>query len=151
VEVGTTLAENLPLCLGEACEIQEMLINLVDNACNAMPEGGKLSISTRLTDPGVSIRVADTGTGISPDKMANIFNPFFTTRKGYGGIGLGLYVTRHIAEKYGGSIKADSQAGKGTVFDIVLVAFRPKATGGRDGKSQEAMLVASGSGNTRRE
>jgi signal transduction histidine kinase len=151
VEVSTALAENLPPCLGEACEIQEMLINLVDNACNAMPEGGKLSISTRITGPGISIRIADTGTGISPDKMANIFNPFFTTRKGCGGVGLGLYVTKHIAEKYGGNIKADSQTGKGTVFDVLLIAFKPKAAGGRERKPREAVLVASGSGNTHRE
>ncbi len=151
VEISMKLAENLPLCMGDACEIQEMLINLVDNACNAMPQGGKLSVSTRITGSGISIRVADTGTGISAEKMANIFNPFFTTRKGSGGVGLGLYVSRHIAEKRGGSIKVESQPGKGTAFDILLPAFRPQNTARREHRQRETMLVGTGSGNTSRE
>jgi two-component system NtrC family sensor kinase len=97
-----------------------MLINLVDNACNAMPDGGKLAVATRETESGLSIRVSDTGTGISGENLARIFSPFFTTRKGSGGVGLGLYVSKHIAEKYGGSITVDSRIDKGTVFTVNL-------------------------------
>ena len=120
VEVSTTLAEGLPPCLGDACEIQEMLINLVDNACNAMPKGGNLAISTRETDSGIYVRVSDTGAGIAPENLSRIFNPFFTTRKGSGGVGLGLYVSKHIAQKYGGSMSVDSKVGEGTTFNISL-------------------------------
>lgn len=120
IEITTTMAKNPPLCLGDPCQIQEMLINLLDNACNAMPDGGKLAVATQETESGLSIRVSDTGTGISGENLARIFSPFFTTRKGSGGVGLGLYVSKHIAEKYGGSITVDSRIDKGTVFTVNL-------------------------------
>jgi signal transduction histidine kinase len=120
IEISTTLAKNPPLCLGDPCQIQEMLINLVDNACNAMPDGGKLTVVTKETEAGLSIRVSDTGSGISGENLARIFSPFFTTRKGSGGVGLGLYVSKHIAEKFGGSIAVDSRIDKGTVFTVNL-------------------------------
>lgn len=153
VEVSTTLAERLPPCTGDACELQEMLINLVDNACNAMPQGGKLTLSTSETDSGIAIRVADTGSGISPENLPNLFSPFFTTRKGSGGVGLGLYVTKHIAEKYGGNITVDSRVDEGTVFKMTLpsVVARKEHSRGQLTKQQTASLVASGSGNQRRE
>ncbi len=150
VEVSTALVESLPPGKGEACEIQEMLINLVDNACNAMPQGGKLTVSTRATDSGISIRVSDTGTGISPENITKVFNPFFSTRKGSGGVGLGLYVSKHIAEKCGGSLVVDSQVGVGTVFTITLPSGVTKPSNVRR-QQQQAILVASGSGNPRRE
>jgi C4-dicarboxylate-specific signal transduction histidine kinase len=127
IEVSSALTENLPLCLGDACEIQELLINLVDNACNAMPSGGKLSITTRDSGPNIAIRVSDTGVGITDENLRHIFSPFFTTRKGSGGVGLGLYVSKHIAEKYGGKIEVDSHAGAGTVFTISLGVRQLKA------------------------
>lgn len=126
VEINTTLAKNPPLCLGDACQVQEMLINLVDNACNAMPDGGKLSVETQETESGLSIHVSDTGTGISGENLAKIFSPFFTTRKGSGGVGLGLYMTKHIAEKHGGSIAVDSIIGKGTIFTVKLPSSSKK-------------------------
>jgi two-component system NtrC family sensor kinase len=150
VLVKTALVEDLPPCTGDACEIQEMLINLVDNACNAMPQGGSLAVTTRETDSGISIRVLDTGTGIAPENLTKIFNPFFTTRKGSGGVGLGLYVSKHIAEKYGGSISVDSRVGAGTVFTISLPK-RETMTNSVLRQRLQAWLVASGTDNPRRE
>ena len=154
VEVSTSLADGLPPCTGDACEVQEMLINLVDNACNAMPQGGKLALETCETDSGIAIRVADTGSGISPENLGMLFNPFFTTRKGSGGVGLGLYVSKHIAEKYGGSITVDSRVGEGTVFKMTLpsgAARREPSRGLFSRQQAQSTLVASGSGNPRRE
>jgi signal transduction histidine kinase len=150
VVVSTALGEDLPPCTGDACEIQEMLINLVDNACNAMQQGGSLAVTTRETDSGISIRVSDTGSGIAPENLTRIFNPFFTTRKGSGGVGLGLYVSKHIAEKYGGSISVDSQLGAGTVFTISLPNRETKIASVRRQRLQ-TWLVASGKDNPRRE
>jgi two-component system NtrC family sensor kinase len=150
VIVSTALAESLPPCMGDSCEIQEMLINLVDNACNAMPQGGKLSVATRETDSGISIRVSDTGTGIAPENMTRVFSPFFTTRKGSGGVGLGLYVSKHIAEKYGGNISVDSQVGTGTVFTLALPSGAIKTASVRR-QRLPAWLVASGINSPRRE
>lgn len=143
VKVSATLAEDLPACMGDACEVQEMLINLVDNACNAMPQGGKLSLATSVTEAGIVIRVADTGTGIAPENMASVFNPFFTTRKSSGGVGLGLYVSKHIAEKNGGSIAVDSRVGTGTVFTITLPVGTQKMVK-VEPQPHEARIVASG-------
>jgi signal transduction histidine kinase len=149
VDVKTTLAENLPLCLGDACEIQELLINLVDNACNAMPQGGKLSVMTRETASGITIRLSDTGTGISDENLKHIFSPFFSTRKGSGGVGLGLYVSKHIVEKHGGSITVDSHPGTGTVFTITLTG-RTLKSGLMEKLEAGAKPLASGSGSRRR-
>jgi signal transduction histidine kinase len=152
VEVSMALAEGLPPCMGDACEIQEMLINLVDNACNAMPQGGKLALATGKTVSGISISVSDTGSGITPENLGNVFNPFFTTRKGSGGVGLGLYVSKHIAEKYGGSITVESRVGEGTAFKMALPsgAVR-KEPHGLFSRQSGSNLVATGSGIPRRE
>ena len=83
-----------------------------------------------------------------------LFNPFFTTRKGSGGVGLGLYVSKHIAEKYGGSITVDSRVGEGTVFKMTLpsgAARREPSRGLFSRQQAQSTLVASGSGNPRRE
>lgn len=144
VEIKTDLANGLPYCLGDACEIQELLLNLVDNACNAMPQGGKLAIKTGETASGVSIRVSDTGMGITDENLKHIFSPFFTTRKKNGGVGLGLYVSKHIAEKYGGSITVDSHPGAGTVFSVTL-AGQSRKSQPKEKRSVSATPAASGS------
>ena len=145
VEVNSLLAEGLPACVGDACEIQEMVLNVVDNACNAMPNGGKLTLTTRETESGIFIRVSDNGAGIEPENMANVFNPYFTTRKGSGGVGLGLYVSKHIAEKNGGSISVKSHVGEGSVFTMILPASARKIWNLKRFQ-KEAMLAASGIG-----
>ena len=150
VEVNTALAQGLPPCAGDACEIQEMLTNLVDNACNAMPRGGKLGLTTSETDSGISVSVSDTGVGILPENLAKVFSPFFTTRKGSGGVGLGLYMSKYIAEKYGGSISVDSQVGVSTVFTISLPSRAQKRLQPRH-QQKQTRLVASGTGNQLRE
>jgi signal transduction histidine kinase len=122
-----------------------MVLNVVDNACNAMPDGGKLTLTTRETDSGIFIRVSDNGAGISPEDIANVFSPFFTTRKGCGGVGLGLYVSKHIAEKNGGSITVKSRVGEGTVFTIALPGSTRKIWNFKRFQ-KEAMLAASGIG-----
>ncbi len=143
VEIAASLADGLPLCLGDACELQELLLNLVDNACNAMPQGGKLSITTRDSGSGICIRVSDTGTGINDENLRHIFSPFFTTRKGSGGVGLGLYVSKHIAEKHGGKIEVDSHPGAGTVFTVTLTGRTLKT--GLINRRASATPAASGS------
>ena len=83
---------------------------------------------TRETGAGITIRLSDTGTGISDENLKHIFSPFFSTRKGSGGVGLGLYVSKHIAEKHGGSIAVDSHDGAGTVFTINLTGRTLKSS-----------------------
>jgi signal transduction histidine kinase len=127
IKLDMDLAQELRTVCGEACEIQELVINLVDNACNAMPQGGKLTLRTEPVGDAVLLRVIDSGTGILPENISKIFSPFFSTRKGGGGIGLGLYVARHIAQKHGGVISVSSEPGKGSSFSVVLPIAASKA------------------------
>jgi signal transduction histidine kinase len=150
IDINTILAKSLPLCLGDPCQIQEMFINLVDNACNAMPDGGKLVVRTRETKAGLSICVSDTGIGISPENLSSIFSPFFTTRKGSGGVGLGLYVSNHIAEKYGGNISVESHLGRGTVFTVTLPNGSKKLAGTGRHKSED-LATATAAASARRQ
>jgi two-component system, NtrC family, sensor kinase len=92
------------------------------NAIDAMPRGGNLWISTRLDSEGYDycITVRDDGSGIPPDILAQIFEPFLTTKETGKGVGLGLAVSSSIIERHGGQIKVQSEPGKGTAFTIIL-------------------------------
>ena len=108
-------------------QIQQVLLNLLINARQAMPQGGRLLIKLdHDTAAGtVDLTVRDTGTGIPPDKLRRIFDPFFTTKSGpdesgKGGTGLGLAACRNIIEAHHGRIRVESAVGKGTAFTIKL-------------------------------
>jgi PAS domain S-box-containing protein len=123
-------------------ELEQVIVNLVVNSSNAMPEGGTLTIETRdlvtASDeelphgdvtPGsyVGIRVADTGTGMTPEVKERIFEPFFTTKAPGEGTGLGLAIVYGIVTRASGFIHVDSEVGRGTVFDILLPVAEPAA------------------------
>ncbi|HJT66318.1 MAG TPA: response regulator [Pyrinomonadaceae bacterium] len=107
------------MVMGDDAELREVLVNMVFNAIDAMPEGGKLSLSTRTVGEQVVIKVADTGVGMYPEVRSRIFDPFFTT-KGKAGLGLGLAVSFGIIRRHGGTIEVESHYGKGTEFCITL-------------------------------
>ena len=100
--------------------IQLVFLSLVLNAMDAMPEGGRLSVSTTPTEQpeGVRIRFADNGLGIEADRQSQLFEPFHSTRPE--GLGLGLYISKGIVEDHGGHIEVESLAGEGTTFAIWL-------------------------------
>ncbi len=109
-----------PFVLASRDQIQQVLLNLVMNAIDALPEGGNIYLDLKETqDPrGYEIQVRDTGKGIPSEVMQNLFNPFFTTKEE--GLGLGLYISKRIIEDHGGLINVDSEPGKGTAFSIWL-------------------------------
>lgn len=111
--------ESNALVMGDDSELREVLVNMVFNAIDAMPEGGKLSLTTRTAGDSVIIKVVDTGVGMYPEVRSKIFDPFFTT-KGKAGLGLGLAVSFGIIRRHGGNIEVESQYGKGTEFRITL-------------------------------
>lgn len=115
------LAPGLPDVSVDPAQIQQVILNLVINAKDAMKKKGVISLSTRLDESGkmVVLDVADHGCGIPPEKIKTVFEPFFTT-KGAEGNGLGLPVVHSIIEQHGGSVTLDSAAGEGTVFHIAL-------------------------------
>ena len=107
------------MVMGDDSELREVLVNMVFNAIDAMPEGGTLSLRTETVDESVVIKVLDTGVGMYPEVGSRIFDPFFTT-KGKAGLGLGLAVSFGIIRRHGGNIEVESQYGKGTEFRITL-------------------------------
>jgi PAS domain S-box-containing protein len=104
---------------GNASELREVFVNLVVNAIDAMPEGGRLSISCRQRGGRLRLLFTDDGTGMADEVRARIFEPFFTT-KGVHGTGLGLFVSYGIIERHGGQISAASVPARGTTFTIDL-------------------------------
>lgn len=113
-------------------QIEQILVNLIINARQAMPGGGRLRIEVRENAAGdtVEIRVADTGVGIPPEQLRLIFEPFFTTKQpdeyGRGGTGLGLSVCRQIIEQHHGRIRVESLVGKGSTFTVKLPKRLPE-------------------------
>ena len=107
------------MVMGDDSELREVLVNMVFNAIDAMPEGGTLSLITRTVNDSVLIRIVDTGVGMYPEVRSRIFDPFFTT-KGKAGLGLGLAVSFGIIRRHGGNIEVESQYGSGTEFRITL-------------------------------
>ena len=120
VEVSLEVADDLPSLMLVPDRMQQVFLNLVLNALDAMPEGGRLQMITRDTrDPmGVCILFVDSGRGIAPDVVPRVFDPFYTTKPE--GLGLGLYVTRNIVEEHGGHVEVESQVEEGTTFKVWL-------------------------------
>jgi two-component system NtrC family sensor kinase len=113
-------APNLPNLQADANQLQQVFVNLIINAYQAMPDGGELRIITRAVGGHVQAVFSDTGMGISPEDLKHIFDPFFTTKEVGKGTGLGLSVSYGIIESHGGKIEVDSQMGVGTRFAVSL-------------------------------
>lgn len=125
ITLKKNLAANLPKVLGNAHLLQQVFTNLVLNAINAMPEGGTLTITTRVeSNDQVEIRVTDTGCGIPQENLERMFVPFFTTRAVGQGTGLGLAISYSIIKQHGGSIEVSSQVRHGTTFIIRLPRYQ---------------------------
>src|SRR6185369_11406765 len=107
------------MVMGDDSELREVLVNMVFNAIDAMPEGGTLTLSTTTVDQSVVIKIVDTGVGMYPEVRSRIFDPFFTT-KGNAGLGLGLAVSFGIIRRHGGNVEVESQYGSGTEFRITM-------------------------------
>jgi len=122
VEVKRELAEHELLVLGSAGQLEQVLVNLVLNAQEAMPEGGELMVRA-LSDDVVQLQVSDTGQGISEEEMSRLFKPFYGGRGGQG-LGLGLWISHNIIEGHGGRIEVESQVSEGTTFTISLPAYQ---------------------------
>jgi signal transduction histidine kinase len=118
VQVVTDCPEDLPPALADAAQLQIVIGNLVRNARDAMPEGGRLSITGSEAGDDVVLSVSDTGVGIPPDQVARIMEPLYSTKSR--GIGLGLAISRAIIEKHNGGLEVSSHPGRGTTFTLRL-------------------------------
>ncbi len=118
IEVEQQFSDDLKPAIMDEGQIRIVLENLIRNACEAMPDGGKLTISTVLEHPYLSIHIADTGQGIPPEKLHQVMEPFYSTKPR--GVGLGLAMAKAIVEKNNGRISATSEPGKGATFTVRL-------------------------------
>jgi PAS domain S-box-containing protein len=139
VRIEKELLPTLPLIRASADQLKQVLLNLFLNATEAMPQGGRLIVATQTGGGGeldaysadaVRIDVRDTGTGISEEAVARIFEPFFSTKMEKG-TGLGLWVSHGIVQAHGGTLKVRSRSGHGTTFTITLPIAGPQDDGAK--------------------
>jgi two-component system, NtrC family, sensor kinase len=124
ITVVRNYAPDLPPVLANQSELQQVFMNILVNAVQAMRERGTLTITTRLNpeDQGVEVSIADTGCGIPPEKLGQVFDPFFTTKASGQGTGLGLSIAYGIVTSQGGAISVASEVGRGTTFTVRMPA-----------------------------
>lgn len=124
IRLETCLAPEIPVIPGDFNQLQQCVINLIFNAIDSMPEGGVLSLESSLNQRRklIRIRVRDTGCGIAKEEIPYIFDPFYTTKKEGKGLGLGLSTTFGIIDRHKGTIRVESEPGKGSTFDIQIPA-----------------------------
>jgi polar amino acid transport system substrate-binding protein len=116
-----TLADDLPFVSANASRIEQVVTNLVLNACQALESGEQaIEVTTGLEDGRVLVRVRDEGSGMTPEHLANIRTPFFTTKRATGGTGLGVPVADRIAQEHGGELTFESELGRGTSATLWL-------------------------------
>jgi len=120
IQISLDLAPELPEVYADPVQLNQVLVNLVINALQAMPKGGKLRIQTLPAQDHLSLTVEDSGTGMTDEVLKQIFTPFFTTKEVGQGTGLGLPVVHGIVTSHGGTIQVKSQVGRGTRFEIDL-------------------------------
>ena len=120
ITVREDFQEDLPAVDGDMNQLQQVLLNLSLNACEAMPDGGTLTISTRARNGQVLVTLADTGCGVKKEHLDQIFEPFFSTKPIGKGTGLGLSVSYGIVQQHGGDLFVESEPGAGATFTIVL-------------------------------
>ncbi len=118
IDISAEMGKAIPI-EGDSAELREVLTNIVFNAMDAMPQGGKITIKSKLENNRVVLSITDTGMGIPEEIKGRLFDPFFTT-KSPEGLGMGLSVAYGIVSRHGGSINVDSSAGKGATFYIKL-------------------------------
>jgi len=126
IQVERKLAGSLPKIHADSAQMTQVLVNVVVNAIQAMPGGGKLTIQTRASKKAVSLMIRDTGTGMEEKIKKQVFLPFFTTKDIGEGTGLGLAVVHGIVTSHGGSMVVKSELGKGTTFEVILPIAEPR-------------------------
>jgi two-component system, NtrC family, sensor kinase len=112
--------DKLPPVLADPIEIEQVIVNLINNAFDAMPNGGQISIRAELDGDRVLLEVADSGTGIPAEDLERVFEPFFTTKPVGKGTGLGLSVCYGIVRSWGGEMEISSEVGRGTALRLIL-------------------------------
>jgi signal transduction histidine kinase len=125
VEIAVEKEPDLPLVQVDRIHVQQTVVNILMNAAQAMPGGGKILIKTGRGDQYVFISITDTGVGIKEEDLEKIFEPFFTTKEKEQGTGLGLSLCKRLIEANAGKIEVESTVGEGTTFRIMVPINQP--------------------------
>jgi two-component system NtrC family sensor kinase len=125
IEIVRDYDESIPEILLDSDKIRQVFLNFINNAGDAISGAGTITISTRRTDTSVQVMIKDTGSGVAPEHLSHIFNPFFTTKEVGKGTGLGLSVSLNIIKSLGGDIDVESTVGIGTQFIVTLPIRKP--------------------------
>lgn len=126
IEIQTDFASSLPIIAGDQAQLQQVFLNLLSNAIDALGKGGVVEVKSRTIGSQIHVRVRDNGPGIPENRQKRVFDPFFTTKDTGKGTGLGLWVSYNIMEKMGGSITLQSEEGKGSTFTVQIPIVLPE-------------------------
>jgi len=126
IKITTALSDDLPIIASDQSQLQQVFLNLMTNAIDAIGSEGLIEVTSRQVDSFINVDITDNGAGIPEDKQKKVFDPFFTTKETGEGTGLGLWVSYDIIAKMGGSIRIKSEVGKGTTFTVAVPAVIPE-------------------------
>ena len=126
IDIQTDLSSQLPIIASDQSQLQQVFLNLISNAIDAIQKEGRIDIHSYISDAVITVSIKDNGPGIPEDKQKRIFDPFYTTKEVGKGTGLGLWVSYSIVEKMGGKIGVKSEVGKGATFTVEIPVMIPE-------------------------
>lgn len=122
----THLSDDLPIIAGDQSQLQQVFLNLISNAIDAIGKNGEVEVSTRQLRNNIEVTIRDNGPGIPEEKRKRVFEPFFTTKTTGKGTGLGLWICYNIIEKLNGRIHLQSKEGGGSTFTVEIPILLPE-------------------------
>ena len=126
INIQTDLSSSLPIIANDQAQLQQVFLNLISNAIDAISKDGLIEIESRSTDSHIVVTISDDGPGIPKDQQSKVFEPFFTTKETEKGTGLGLWISYDIMEKMGGTIMFENKMGEGSVFTVKIPVVLPE-------------------------
>jgi two-component system NtrC family sensor kinase len=120
------LAQDLPIIASDQAQLQQVFLNLISNAIDAIGKEGLIAVRSERSGQELQVRISDNGRGIPEELQKKVFDPFFTTKEKEKGTGLGLWISYSIIEKMGGTIDLKSKPGEGTTFTVKLPIIIPE-------------------------
>jgi two-component system NtrC family sensor kinase len=126
IDIQTDLEKNIPIIASDEAQLQQVFMNLISNAIDAIGKDGLIKVESRRNDQNITVSITDDGPGIPRDQQKKVFDPFFTTKSTGKGTGLGLWVTYDIIKRMGGTITLKSEMEKGTTFMVTLPIILPE-------------------------
>ena len=126
IRISTHLLSKVPIISGDQSQLQQVFLNLLTNAIDAIGKDGNIVVRTRMEGKEIEISIRDDGPGIPEEQQKKVFDPFFTTKDPGKGTGLGLWVSYDILKKMGGRIGLESKTGEGTTFTVYLPLVIPE-------------------------